>query len=331
MSCSFFYVAKQGVYQLKLVGGSEPIAHALRRSDLKDSDRQKLILITEVRDFCERKLNLNVYKNYKDINISWNHKIYNVSASEPLRFKAYNWFFPIVGAVPYKGYFEEKDADQEIKRLKEAGFDTLKGRVGGYSTLGYFSDPVWPSMLRMRDEALVELIIHELAHATVYINNHTNFNETFANFIGKTGTRMFYVEKFGEKSDKVINLDNYYLNDKIYNNFFSDLYITLDKIYAQEISAEEKKKAQQEALEQARINYNLLAIKDFIISDWSLINNAYLLAFKTYNYDEKVFADLFDLVNHNFSAFISSVERYSNGDNPFVALRSYINKSINKS
>jgi predicted aminopeptidase len=327
-SCSLFYVAKQGVYQMKLLAGAEPIELALRRINLPKEPRAKLILISKVREFSQKNLKLVADKNYKNVNLSWHNIIHNVSASEKLAFKPYLWWFPIIGAVPYKGYFDEKDAQAEIKRLKSLGLDTLKRRVGGYSTLGYFSDPVWPTMLEMRDEALAELIIHELAHATVYIANQTPFNETFANFVGKTGARMFYVDKFGENSEEVRRLDKFYQHEKEYNKFFSDLYVKLDNIYKKNISQDEKKSAQQKILLDAQARYELTPIsKEFIIADWSRINNAYLLAFKAYNYDEAVFADLFKLVNYDFKRFLAEVAAHSQGPDPFLSLRQYINNT----
>lgn len=328
VGCSFFYVAKQGAYQLKLLAGATPIEHALRSLNLDSKQRKKLILITEIRHYCREHLKLVADKNYKDVNLSWKNIIYNVSASEKLEFKSYTWWFPVIGSVPYKGYFEEEDADIEIDRLKKLGFDTLKRRVGGYSTLGYFSDPVWPTMLEMRDEALVELIIHELAHATIYIANQTPFNETFANFVGKTGARMFYVDKFGENSEEVKNLDKYNNYEKIYNKFFSDLYADLDHMYMQNISISEKEIEKSKILHEAFLKYKNSALyKEYPVNNWN-INNAYLLAFKAYNYDEAVFSDLFSLVNYNFENFLYFVKSISREQDPFVALRKYLNKHM---
>lgn len=325
--CSLFYVAKQGLYQMELLAGAEPIEKALRSPHLAANPRTKLILISQVRDYSQNRLKLIANKNYKDVNLSWKHIIHNVSASKPLEFKPYTWWFPIIGSVPYKGYFDKKDADAEVQRLQKLGLDTLKRRVGGYSTLGYFSDPVWPSMLEMNDEALVELIIHELAHATVYVPNQTPFNETFANFVGKTGARLFYVDKFGEHSPEVKKLDKYYHDEVIYNKFFSELYAELDIIYKKEISDDEKKTAQKAALKEAQMNYQLLPIsEEFKRIDWSRVNNAYLLAFKTYNHDETVFADLYQLLNKNFGRFLEQVKNYSSGPEPYVSLRRHINQ-----
>ena len=328
--CSFMYVAKQGAYQLKLLAGAEPIEEALRSRNLDKKQRNKLILISQARQFGHDKLKLVMNKNYKNINLFWKHIIYNISASEQLEFKPYLWWFPIIGAVPYKGYFIEKDADEEVKRLKALGLDTHKRRVGGYSTLGYFSDPVWPTMLQMRDEALVELIIHELTHATVYIPNHTAFNETLANFVGKTGARMFYVDKYGEKSQQVARLDKFYQDEEIYNKFFTDLYAKLDVIYAKNITPEEKKEEQKLAIKQAQEDYQKLAINLEYKINWDKVNNAYLLSFKAYNFDEKVFSDLFAQVNNNFERFFEHVANYSPGTDPFASLRKFLSQQAGR-
>lgn len=319
------YVAKQGAYQMKLLAGAEPIEKALRSPVLALKSRQKLMLIMEVRDYCHKKLHLKADRNYRDINLSWNHIIYNVSASEALAFKPYTWWFPLIGSVPYKGFFDEKDADLEQSRLDNLGYQTLKRRVGGYSTLGYFSDPVWPSMLEMSDEALVELIIHELTHATFYVPYQTPFNETLANFVGKTGTRMFYVDKFGEKSAEVAKLDKSYDDDKLQDQFFFSLYQELDAIYKSSRSDTAKMALQKEIFLKAQDGYQKIPIDPHLKNiDWSRINNAFLLVFKTYNQDESVFVDLLKRVGGDFRLFFAELSLHGEGKDPFLALGQYL-------
>jgi predicted aminopeptidase len=126
----------------------------------------------------------------------------------------------------------------------------------------------------------------------------------------------------------VRRLDKYYRDEKNYNKFFSDLYIKLDEVYNKNISTEEKKLAQQRIFAQAKLDYEKSNLnKEFPISDWSRINNAYLLAFKTYNHDEAVFADLFMLVNHDFKRFLEQVALNSHGPDPFLSLRKFLNQS----
>ncbi len=319
--CSVFYVVKQGVFQLELIAGAESIETALRKPTLDHSQRKKLELILDVRRFAEQTLKLNVHKNYKDINLSWHRSIHTITASSPIMFKPYLWWFPVIGSVPYKGFFSERDADLERKRLEASGYETQKREISGYSTLGYFADPVWPAMLDMADFALAELIIHELAHATVYLPNQTSFNETFANFVGKVGARAYVVNRFGENSTIVQKMDAYRKNGKAYQEFFQNLYSRLDELYGKSISDEEKLQQKQIMLNDARVEYESLVSQGAMFKiDFSEINNAYLLSFKSYHDNSDVFAKLFSLVGSDFGAFIEEVNFYARSSAPFASL-----------
>lgn len=325
--CSMSYVIKQGSYQLKMLAGAEPIELALRSPDLGLNERHKLMLIQQVRQYCQNKLGLTINTNYKNINLSWHHIIYNISASNYLALKPYTWWFPVIGAVPYKGFFDERDADNEEQRLKKLGLDTQKRKVGAYSTLGYFSDPVWPSMLAMSNEALVELIIHELSHATLYFPNQTPFNETFANFMGHVGTIEFYKDSYGSNSVELVKLEKYYRDINLYNNFFNQLFAELEELYNSEKSDEKKLAGKKFILQNAQINYANLP-KDYAFKniDWSQINNAYLLGFKRYNSDDKIFYELLSLSKGDFKVFLTLVSQQAQGEDLFAALRQYLDQ-----
>lgn len=325
-SCSLFYVMKQGVYQLELLSGAEPIYRALRSKDLEPQQRKKLELILDVREFSRTKLHLVADRNYRDVNLSWKNSIHTVSASYPLAFTPYHWWFPIIGSVPYKGYFEETDAKQEEERLIAEGFDTQKRKIQGYSTLGYFSDPVWPSMLALSDDALIELIIHELAHATVYITNQTPFNETFANFVGKLGAKAYIDSRFGKNSSEAKKLAVYHEQLQAYRTFFYDLYVILDEIYKSSQSEEDKKAAKVHVLKNAQKTYENKFIESMFKNlDWSQVNNAYLLSFKRYNQDDAAFQDLLTAVGGDFHRFVEEVDFYAQSEDPFSSLRNRAN------
>lgn len=323
--CSFFYVVKQGAYQLNLLAGAEPIEMALRKPNLDRNQRRKLELILDVREFAQLKLKLNARKNYKDVNLEWGKRIHTVSGSAPLRFKPYLWWFPVIGSVPYKGFFNEADADEEKQRVEAAGYETQKREIHGYSTLGYFADPVWPHMLLMSEHALVELIIHELAHATVYFSNQTPFNETFANFVGKRGARAYVAHRFGSESNAVKIWDQYDENLKRYYQFFHELYAELDKIYKSDIGDHNKYEQKAAHLAAARARYEGLVKQNVLPDiDFSMVNNAYLLSFKSYNEDHEVFEKLFSLVGNDFGRFIDEINYYGRTDTPFISLREHV-------
>lgn len=323
--CSFFYVVKQGAYQLSLLADAEPISLALRRNDLDRESRRKLELILDVRAFAAEHLFLRGDKNYKDVNLSWRHVIHTVSASDPLKFKPYLWWFPVIGNVPYKGYFEENDATKEEQRLKSLGLETQKRKVHGYSTLGYFADPVWPAMLGMNDFSLIDLIIHELAHATVYFANQTPFNETFASFVGQYGARAYIANRFGKESEQMTKYVTYEEQSKRYDDFFQHLYDELEDIYSSSKPDAEIISAKEATYHKAKSDYEtMVKRKEIFDMDWSLVNNAYLLSFKSYNHDDKVFADLLTSMHGDFRKFIDEVAYYGRSSTPFLSLRTRI-------
>lgn len=95
--------------------------------------------------------------------------------------------FPFAGCVPYVGYFDLARAQREAQRLQAQGLETWIGGVPAYSTLGWFADPVFSSMLRGSQDALIELVFHELAHQWLYVRDDTVFNESLASFVGREG------------------------------------------------------------------------------------------------------------------------------------------------
>jgi predicted aminopeptidase len=324
-SCSLGYVIKQGFYQISLVANTERIEIALRSKNLDDKSRKKLVLIRDVREFSADHLKLVVNKNYKNVNLSWRNTIYNISASDPLKFKPHLWWFPIIGAVPYKGFFDQSDAQKEEARLKMLGLETQLRQIQGYSTLGFFSDPIWPAMLTLSDQALIELIIHELAHATVYIANQTSFNETFANFVGKFGAKAYIKTRFGEASKQFHEIKNYYRHLQAYRGFFQNLYYRLDNIYNSSLVDEEKKIKKKATLKRAEIDFLKLPIAEMFKGiNWANVNNAYLLSFKIYNQDEEIFQRLLQAVRGDFSQFLEEVSFYAQNSDSFSALRTRI-------
>src|SRR5690606_20228894 len=92
-----------------------------------------------------------------------------LSAARKDRFQPYTWWFPLVGNVPYKGYFDFDQAYAEAARLDAAGYDTYVRPSGAFSTLGWFNDPVLNTVLRYSDVGLASTVIHELLHNTIFI------------------------------------------------------------------------------------------------------------------------------------------------------------------
>lgn len=131
------------------------------------------------------------YDHYVDLRRS--AAVYVVQGCAPLEFAPRRWSFPIVGTVPYLGFFDEARAREYAGELaKEEHLDVTVRTAAAYSTLGWFRDPVLSTMIPEGPDALGELInviLHESVHATVYVNDQSAFDESLASFIADQLTR----------------------------------------------------------------------------------------------------------------------------------------------
>jgi predicted aminopeptidase len=103
------------------------------------------------------------------------------------------WWFPVVGHLPYKGYFDRERAQAAAEELRAGGeFEVCVSGVTAYSTLGWLDDPVTRPMLLRGAASLVETLFHELVHATAFLPGNADFNEGVAQFIGQQAAIEFF-------------------------------------------------------------------------------------------------------------------------------------------
>jgi predicted aminopeptidase len=77
------------------------------------------------------------------------------------------------------------------EKLEKQGLDVYVGGVTAYSTLGWFSDSVFSTIIRRNEIATAALIFHELAHQILYVSDDTTFNESFATTVEQEGLRRW--------------------------------------------------------------------------------------------------------------------------------------------
>lgn len=199
------YGIAQGRGQLKIIWGATPISEILNDPHVHDTIKYKLSLIQEIRHYAFDSLGINESKNYTTY---YDQKgqplLWVITGCEPYELKAKEWKFPIIGTVTYKGFFDLEKAKKEELILKAQNFDTNLGTVGGWSTLGWFKDPVLSNMLKRDEGELANLIIHELTHGTLFVKDSVSFNENLASFIGDKGAQKFLIYKFGPNSPEYL-------------------------------------------------------------------------------------------------------------------------------
>lgn len=323
--CRVGYLVRSGVYQAELLLAREPVDELVASGRVNAEQQARLALIRDTKTWG-REIGLQATDNYETVAWEWQRQIWNVSACQPTAFEAKTWWFPIVGRVPYLGYFREEDARALESGLVAEGWDVYVRTAGAYSTLGWFKDPILPKMLTWDDFALADTVIHELAHATLWVPGSVKFNESFANFVGEVGALRYLMERRGHHDPELVRAANRIADLGVYRELTHQLYLDLDTAYTDPTLDEAGKlaaKAQLFAEFPARVEAATFAEPARYIAaaqkgPW---NNARLIQFKTYNTSQELFARLLEQQDGDLLRFIQRVGELTRGQrDPFKAL-----------
>ena len=197
-ACSPAYVIKAGWEEAKILRARRPIPEVILEPETDEETRAKLALAIEARDFAMNGLGLDVgdsYTTYTELDRDTLAMVLSAAYRDQLLSKT--WWFPIVGRVPYRGFFDLDDALDQQRKLEEEGFDTYLRPTSAFSTLGWFSDPLLSTILRYDELELVATIIHELSHNHLFVSGQVRFNESFATWVGRTGAIEFFCVRPG--------------------------------------------------------------------------------------------------------------------------------------
>ncbi len=297
------YGISQAIGQIKIVANTKPIDEIINEKSTSDSVKQKLILIQEIKKYSIDSIGISSSKNYSTFYDQTNQqKLYTISACEVFSFKAKEWTFPFLGTVSYKGFFDKGKAKKEISILKSNGYDVDVYSPSGWSTLGWFKDPVLSGMLKNSEGRLANLIIHELTHGTIYVKNNVMFNENLANFIGDKGAEKFLIFKYGKKSKQYNEYIENKSDEKIYNEFILKSKNSLDSLYSTFKSTDTdkfKKEKKRKLITEIVLNVNKLQLhKKQNYFNYSLQafaeGNAFFMAFSRYDSEYEIFEKEFE-------------------------------------
>lgn len=232
VTCSPGYVLRAGYEEAKILRRRRPIPDVLNDPSTSDAIRKKLQLVTQARSFARDQLGLNAGESYTTY--SWvdsDTLLMVVSAARKDRFEPYLWWFPIVGHVPYKGYFDFARAYDEAQKLEEKGYDTNVRPSGAFSTLGWFNDPLLNTILRYGDVSLAETVVHEITHNSIYLPGQAGFNESFANFVGDRGAAVFFCTRDGPDDPRCKTALDAWQDNITFGAALTDLVQGLEQVY----------------------------------------------------------------------------------------------------
>lgn len=350
-SCQIAYLSKSSYYQADLFFSQKSINDSSVNESLSPEQKRKIDLIQKAREFAFNELGLkksSSYTSFVDLKkLSWKKEdpskreyvTYVVSAAPKNKLEHFEWKYPLVGSLPYKGFFIRADADLEALELKKQNLDVYIRGVTAYSTLGWLKDPILSSMLQYEDEDLVNTIIHELTHATVFISNANDFNERLASFVGNQGTLEFYRKFYPNDFSIEKRIQDELKGEKLFSEFIEQKLQDLDLWYTKinesnpnylttpEFEIERQKKfsnIQEEFKNKIRPLLGPYHYQNFETAE---LNNAKLLVFKLYQNQLTEFELLFNKYHRNWYLFLKFFKDLDNSKGPEEALQKSIQGS----
>ncbi len=193
--CSVGYVARAAYEEARILWRRRDIERKLAEPDLAPATKRKLELVLDVRRFAAERIDLRVGGSFRTVSAVDRRAIVHLLTAAPRdRLEPYTWWFPIVGRVPYRGFFSEHAAAALAADLERQSYDTYVRPAIAFSTLGWFDDPL-PSPLLNHDEVtLAQVIFHELWHNTLFLPGQTAFDESTATFTGYRAAIEFFCD-----------------------------------------------------------------------------------------------------------------------------------------
>jgi predicted aminopeptidase len=298
-ACSPGYVLRASWEEAKILQGRRPISRVIADPRTDEATRGKLALVLEARAYAADSLGLNAGKSYTLFSrVKSDTLALVLSAAYQDRFQAKTWWFPVVGRVPYKGYFDEDDARREIAKLQAEGFDTYLRPTAAFSTLGWFNDPLLSTLLRYDEVSLANTVIHEIFHNTFYAPGQAAFNESLASFVGARGAIEFFCGREGPESPRCRRAVAEWEDDLLFGAFMNDVVKDLEEVYGMaDRTREQKLEMRDEVFAAAKERYAREIRPRMKVSNYDRflreeLNNATLISRRLY-YDR---LDLFERV-----------------------------------
>lgn len=312
------YYTHLAVGQSRLLLAGRPVEDVLADPTTTSTVKRRLNLVIRALKFGNE-LGLNVGQRYRNY-VDWpgDGVVTVVMAAKPSTLEAHQFKFPLVGHLPYKGFFDSERARREAENLIQRGYDTCVFSTPAYSTLGWFDDPVTGPMIRLGDYELVQIIFHELVHATVFATDNVEFNEGFATFFSEEATVRFERKIAGSSEfTKVLKRQRFFAQELVdFRGDVEELYRSTSSTIRRERERKELEARFREELEEKIIgSARFVSLK---------LNDACLVLSRTYSEDSLRYSRLLGLLKNDLKGFLRLAIQLKTEEDPLKALETLV-------
>ena len=328
------YYARAAWEEARILAARRPIAELLRDPGFGGDTARKLRLVLDAREFASESLGLAAGRSftaYSDIGRDTLVLVLSAAYRDALR--GYEWRFPIVGRLPYKGFFDFAAADDEARSMAAAGYDIYLRPSDAFSTLGWLPDPLLSTTLRRDSLELVNTVIHEITHNTFFLRGGGTFNESFASFVGARGTEAFYRTR-GDSVAAAIAAERW-ADEKLLARFWREVADSLSAAFARHPESSEARLLARDSV-YARVRAELT---DVVAPQFRTVspryaqlvplNNASVLARLVYGSDMDLFDDVLACEDDSLREAVRRIIVLADGDRarPFEAVREWVERA----
>jgi predicted aminopeptidase len=307
------YYAQSVNGQLDVLTRRQPINRLLQDDTLTPQLRDKLETVLRIRHFASVVLELPDNGSYTSyVQLERPFVVWNVFAAPEFSLQPMEWCFPVAGCVRYRGYFRDSAARDYASGLAAAGYDTYVGGSAAYSTLGWFDDPVFSSLIGLSNARLAGVIFHELAHQKLYIEDDTAFNEGFAMTVELEGVAAWL--RSNADAAEAAEYAVFLARQEDFVALVQRTHEQLQTLYESGATPGEKRRGKARLFAAMRSAYEKLKTRwggydgyDAWFADG--LNNAKLAALSTYRDYVPWFRQLFRQTGGDFAAFYRAAAR----------------------
>jgi predicted aminopeptidase len=328
-ACSPLYVLRAGMEEAKILSRRRPIRDVIADPATRPEVRAKLELVLQARDFAEHGLGLDAGDSYTTY--SWVESdtlLLVISGSRKDRFEPVTWWFPIIGHVPYKGFFDFARAHAAADDLRRRGYDANVRPSAAFSTLGWFNDPLLNTLLRYGEVGLASTVVHEITHNTLYVPSQVAFNESYANFAGDRGAILFFCNRDGDAASTCSTARDLWQDNLVYGRFISSFIAELRALYGREdLDSAAKVARREDVFSAARARFRTevaprLRTRAYLGFDDLDLNNATLIGINLYYERLDLFEAVYQRLGGDLAAALRAIEEAARARSgaPFAAV-----------